>query len=130
MDAKPLPPRQAPLRSKYLVNIDSDGEGVFTVGCAGGVRCDMERTVSYLPKATKALKVAVCGGQGGHSGVDIHRGRANAIKVLAHDGHHLGYVPRDMTLEVRKYFVLPCACYIYIGKNDNKFYSDCYAIIR
>ena len=54
----------------------------------------------------------------------------NAIKVLAHDGHHLGYVPKEITFEVRRHFSLPCACYIFIGKNDNKFYSDCYAIIR
>ena len=106
-----------PLRSKYLVNIDSDGEGVFTVGCAGGVRCDMERTVSYLPKATKALKVAVCGGQGGHSGVDIHRGRANAIKVLA-----------SLLSEARGTLPFSIAG-IHGGNADNAIPSDASAII-
>lgn len=52
----------------------------------------------------------------------------NAIKVLARDGHHVGYVPKDFTSEVRKAVTLPCTCYIYIGINDNKYYSDCYVI--
>ena len=71
-----------PLRAKSLINIDSDGEGVFTVGCAGGVRCDMEKTVEYKKLSAKALKITVGGGKGGHSGVEIDRGRANAIKLL------------------------------------------------
>ena len=71
-----------PLRAKSLINIDSDGEGVFTVGCAGGVRCDMEKTVEYTNLSAKALKITVGGGKGGHSGVEIDRGRANAIKLL------------------------------------------------
>lgn len=55
---------------------------------------------------------------------------ANAIKVLAHDGHHVGYVPKDMTEGVREVATLPCACYIYIGAYQNEdgmhFYSCCY----
>lgn len=50
----------------------------------------------------------------------------NAIKVLAEDGHHVGYVPKDMTSEVRKYSQLPCQCFFYIGENDGTYYSDCY----
>lgn len=51
---------------------------------------------------------------------------ANAIKVLANDGHPVGYVPKDMTSEIRKYFQLPCSCYIFIGNNNGTYYSDCY----
>lgn len=51
---------------------------------------------------------------------------ANAIKILAEDGHHVGYVPKDMTFEVRKSATLPCTCYFYVGENDGTFYSDCY----
>jgi hypothetical protein len=50
----------------------------------------------------------------------------NAIKVLAHDGHHVGYVPMDQTQHVRNFTTLPCPCYIYIGKNDEIYFSDCY----
>ena len=48
---------------------------------------------------------------------------ANAIKILAEDGHHVGYVPKDMTSEVRKHSKLPCRCYFYIGKNEGTYYS-------
>jgi hypothetical protein len=50
----------------------------------------------------------------------------NAIKVLAPDGHHLGYVPADMTDEIRDNTTLPCACFCYIGENDETYFSDCY----
>ena len=54
----------------------------------------------------------------------------NAIKILAPDGHHVGYVPKDMTADVRKYATLPCTCYFYIGENDGIYFSDCYIIIN
>ena len=51
---------------------------------------------------------------------------ANAIKILAEDGHHVGYVPKDMTSEIRNSTTLPCTCYFYIGENGGAYYSDCY----
>jgi hypothetical protein len=53
---------------------------------------------------------------------------ANAIKVLAPDGHHLGYVPKDMTDEIRDNATLPCPCFCYIGENDGVYFSDCYIL--
>ena len=50
----------------------------------------------------------------------------NAIKILANDGHHVGYVPKDMTAEVRAFTQLPCKCYCYIGINNGTYYSCCY----
>jgi hypothetical protein len=50
----------------------------------------------------------------------------NAIKILAPDGHHVGYVPADMTSEVRSVAALPCPCYCYIGCNTTTYFSDCY----
>ena len=50
----------------------------------------------------------------------------NAIKVLAPDGHHVGYVPKDMTDEIRKESTLPCSCFFYIGKRNGNYFSDCY----
>ena len=55
---------------------------------------------------------------------------ANAIKILSEDGHHVGYVPKDMTSEVRKHTKLPCKCFFYIGENDSSYYSDCYIKIQ
>jgi len=54
----------------------------------------------------------------------------NAIKVLAADGHHVGYVPKDMTAEVRNNLTIPCSCYCYIGNNNGTYYSDCYIICK
>jgi hypothetical protein len=50
----------------------------------------------------------------------------NAIKVLTNDGHHVGYVPKDMTSEIRNNATLPCVCFCYIGENDGTYFSDCY----
>ena len=50
----------------------------------------------------------------------------NAIKILAEDGHHVGYVPKDMTSEVRNSDTLPSTCYFYIGENAGTYFSDCY----
>jgi hypothetical protein len=51
---------------------------------------------------------------------------ANAIKILAEDSHHVGYVPKDMTSEICNYAVLPCTCYFYIGEKAGTYFSDCY----
>ena len=55
---------------------------------------------------------------------------ANAIKILAEDGHHVGYVPKDMTIHVREFATLPCKCYFYIGNyfdaEGTHYYSDAY----
>ena len=53
---------------------------------------------------------------------------SNAIKVLAADGHHVGYVPKDITDEIHEVTALPCPCFCYIGCNDGTYFSDCYII--
>ena len=71
------------LRARYLLNIDSEEEGVLTVGCAGGARCDLTGTFPAAPGGGVVCTLTVSGLQGGHSGVDINKGRANANKLLA-----------------------------------------------
>jgi dipeptidase D len=72
------------LKSRTLINLDSEDEGVLTVGCAGGA--DTVGTWSLATEVAKAggvaLDVSVSGLRGGHSGVEIHQGRGNAIKML------------------------------------------------
>ena len=60
-------------------------EGVFTVCCAGGVRVNatIPLTFESVPADSVAYKITVSGLMGGHSGADIHLGRANANKVMA-----------------------------------------------
>ena len=70
------------LSGRLMVNIDSDGEGIFTVGCAGGIRMDAVR--SFAGEESKPImKLSVSGLLGGHSGVEIDKGRINAIKEIA-----------------------------------------------
>ena len=51
---------------------------------------------------------------------------AQAIKILARNGDRVGYVPKDMTDEVRAFTQMPCKCFCYIGSNNGIYYSDCY----
>ncbi|MDD8019665.1 MAG: aminoacyl-histidine dipeptidase [Acidobacteriota bacterium] len=72
------------LKGKILLNLDSEDEGTFTIGCAGGA--DSELTLPVQRKAKKnrnLLVIKLKGLHGGHSGLDINLGRGNAIKLLA-----------------------------------------------
>jgi dipeptidase D len=73
------------LRAKYLLNLDSEEEGILTIGCAGGVDSIATRGLSRLPQraGTKPYRVKVSGLKGGHSGIDINAGRGNANRILA-----------------------------------------------
>jgi dipeptidase D len=73
------------IQGRILVNLDSETEGVFTVGCAGGRDVTITRTPSRTaaPGGWQLMRVTVGGLCGGHSGIDIHRHRANALKLLA-----------------------------------------------
>lgn len=70
------------IKGKLLINIDSDEEGVFTVGCAGGMRSDIVLPVRRTNSGADSYKVKVSGFKGGHSGVEIDKGRVNANKAL------------------------------------------------
>ena len=71
------------LEGRKLINLDSEEFGAFTIGCAGGGESEV-----YLPversekKKDKILEISIDGLLGGHSGLDIDKGRANSIKVL------------------------------------------------
>ena len=69
---------------KTLINLDSEDEGQLFVGCAGGM--DTTATFAFkreaLRKGYKPLKIKISGGQGGHSGDDINKERANALRLL------------------------------------------------
>lgn len=70
------------ITGKMMINIDSDDEGVFTVGCAGGQRSDVTLPVKRAATDKNAYELSVTGLLGGHSGVEIDRGRENATKIL------------------------------------------------
>lgn len=68
-----------------LLNLDSEDDGEIFVGCAGGIDtiCTFEYNRSFTPENFTYMKVSVSGLLGGHSGGDIHLGRANANKLIA-----------------------------------------------
>jgi len=72
------------LKGEILINMDSEDEGELYVGCAGGV--DVSATRSYkqekTPAGMTAYKLTVKGLRGGHSGLDIHLGKANSNKLM------------------------------------------------
>ena len=70
------------LKSRTLINIDSEDEGIFTVSCAGGARGSIHLPVDRRAVYGPCVKLTVEGLQGGHSGVEIHKNRANANKVM------------------------------------------------
>ena len=70
------------LKGRTLINADSEDEGIFTVSCAGGARGTISLPVSRRAVYGPCIKLTVEGLQGGHSGVEIHKNRANANKVM------------------------------------------------
>lgn len=74
------------LRGQILLNLDTEEDDEIDIGCAGGL--DVTATRSYRTTdegiaSHVAYTISVKGLQGGHSGIDIHRGRGNANKILA-----------------------------------------------
>ncbi len=104
-------------KSRTMVNLDSEDEGIFTVSCAGGARgtihMPLQRRVVYGP----CVKLTVEGLTGGHSGVEIHKNRANANKVM---GEFLGRVQKMMPL---------CITKLQGGAKDNAIPRSCQATL-
>ena len=72
------------LKGKRMINLDSEEEGVFTVCCAGGVRVNATIPLTFedVPTDSVAYKITVSGLMGGHSGVDIDKGRESANRLI------------------------------------------------
>lgn len=73
------------LGGNILINLDSEDDGEIFVGCAGGIDTTawFDYKKSIAPDNFSYLKISVTGLLGGHSGGDIHLGRANANKIVA-----------------------------------------------
>ena len=103
------------LKGRKLINLDSEDEGVFTVSCAGGatatISLNVERRAVYGP----CIRLSVDGLQGGHSGAEIHKNRANANKVM---GEFMSRVQKLMPL---------CLTSLSGGAKDNAIPRSCSA---
>ena len=105
------------LKGRRLINLDSEGEGVFTVSCAGGataaITLPVERRAVYGP----CVRLMVDGLQGGHSGTEIDKNRANANKVM---GEFLSRIQKIMPL---------CLTTLAGGTKDNAIPRTCQATV-
>jgi dipeptidase D len=72
------------MHAKYMLNLDTEDDHELTIGCAGGV--DVTATGTYAAEAlsgdVKGYRIVLNGLTGGHSGMDIHKGRGNANKLM------------------------------------------------
>ena len=72
------------LSGEILLNLDTEEDDEIDVGCAGGLDVTAKRTYQQeaIPTKTTAYQISVTGLQGGHSGMDIHKGLGNANKIM------------------------------------------------
>jgi dipeptidase D len=72
------------LKGKILLNLDSEDEGEVFIGCAGGrdTLIELDYSAEEVDASCKAFRIDVGGLNGGHSGDDIHKGYANANKLM------------------------------------------------
>ena len=103
------------LKGRTLINLDSEEEGIFTVSCAGGATATLnlpeERRAVYGP----CIRLSVDGLQGGHSGAEIHKNRANANKIM---GEFMSRIQNMMPL---------CLTSFAGGSKDNAIPRSCQA---
>ena len=73
------------LDGKILLNLDSEELGAVFIGCSGGGDSNISLPIEWsdAPANTTQMKVQVAGLRGGHSGLDIHEQRGNAVKTIA-----------------------------------------------
>ncbi len=95
------------IKGTRLLNIDSEEEGVLLTSCAGGMRVHAVIPVSRIPMAGDCIEITLSGLKGGHSGAEIHHGRANA-------NHTMGRILSELSKKVSF-----CIVNISGGEKDN-----------
>ena len=105
------------LKGKILLNIDAEEEGVFLVSCAGGVMAFPEIKTEFESFNGEALKLEVTGLKGGHSGMEIHKQRGNANKLM---GRLLYTLSKEVNFNIAS---------INGGSKHNAIPRDCKTII-
>lgn len=105
------------LKGRRLINLDSEGEGVFTVSCAGGCRTSISVPVERRAVYGPCVRLVVDGLRGGHSGTEIDKKYANANKVM---GEFLNRIQKIMPL---------CLTSLAGGSKDNAIPHSCQAML-
>ena len=105
------------LKGRALINLDSEGEGVFTVSCAGGCTATISLPVDRRAVYGPCIRLVVDGLKSGHSGADIHRNRGNANKIM---GEFMSRIQKLMPL---------CLTSLAGGAKDNVIPGSCQATL-
>ena len=103
------------IKGRMLLNLDSEDEGIFTVSCAGGATATISLPVTRRAVYGPCIRLSVDGLQGGHSGAEIHKNRANANKVM---GEFMSRIQKLMPL---------CLTSFVGGTKDNAIPWSCQA---
>lgn len=103
------------LKGKAMINLDSEGEGIFTVSCAGGARVNISLPVERHAVYGPCIRLVVDGLQSGHSGAEIHKNRGNANKIM---GEFMNRIQKLMPL---------CLTSLAGGAKDNVIPYNCQA---
>jgi len=103
------------LKSKYMLNLDSEDEAEVYIGCAGGADITAFKQDTYVEGTGTCYEVAVKGLVGGHSGVDIDKGIPSAIKVLGE------YLVENNVTQLAS---------LYAGERRNSIPANAVAIVR
>ena len=89
------------LRGKRYINLDAEGEGHFTVSCAGGATAEISLPVCREMQCGRVFRIVIDGLSGGHSGTEIDKGHANALslaaELLAELSHRISYALLSFT---------------------------------
>lgn len=105
------------LKGRTMINLDSEEEGIFTVSCAGGAHAVISLPVDRKAVYGPCIRLSVSGLQGGHSGAEIHKNRANANKVM---GEFMSRIQNLMPL---------CLTSLSGGSKDNAIPHTCQATL-
>ncbi len=105
------------VKGRTMINLDSEGEGIFTVSCAGGGTITMTMAVDRRTVYGPCIRLAVEGLQGGHSGAEIHMNRGNANKIMG-----------EFMARIRKIMPL-CLTSLQGGAKDNAIPHTCQATL-
>ena len=69
-------------KAEYLINLDSEEEGIFLASCAGGVRLNLTLPLHRMTMTGNCMHITIDGLKGGHSGAEIHKNRCNANMLM------------------------------------------------
>ena len=84
-------------KAKRMLNLDSEEEGIFLTGCAGGMRVDCCLPLKRERKDGALCEIHIGGLTGGHSGAEIHKGRANSNTLM---GRFLVHAAKNVSMNI------------------------------